>query len=279
MGKLFQTIEKLEKRVQKVLTNQYNDPAIDAFEQVYIDALIRSIGEVTNRADVASLVEAALIESLRGLKDGLEESIQTQFALLVDEATEFYTTLGLTVPDLTEALTQTNEAKKLKKLFASNFGSMADDLYQATIDAFEQQIALNSLNKAALIESIKDALNAPVHFARTNARLVVSGYNRLYRDVLAKEVGLDYALYFGDKRENTRSFCTRCIGKVFSRKEIELMQNGQGLDVIHYAGGYNCIHSWLWVDPEWDAELSDAIYNKPLGALEDGSLNLVVPEA
>ena len=23
-----------------------------------------------------------------------------------------------------------------------------------------------------------------------------------------------------------------------------------------YAGGYNCIHSWLWVEPEWDDDLN-----------------------
>jgi len=55
------------------------------------------------------------------------------------------------------------------------------------------------------------------------------------------------------------------------------MDNGQLSPVKIYAGGWNCIHSWLWVDPEWDDELASKINTDPVVPVDDNNLKLKVP--
>jgi len=274
MSKVFKAIEDLEKEVQRVLAGTYDDPALTQFEEAFIENLIRVAGEVSDQSAVRDVVEAALRDSADFINEDLLTNIQSNFNEIVDTATDFYTSVGVVMPNITEAITNTRAAKALRKSFESNFGSVKQELFDATVQAFEKQLAEGSLNRALLEEAILDVIKKPMHYARTNARLAVSGYNRIWRDGVAREVGLDWALYYGDARVNTRPFCLRCIGKVFSRLEIEQMSNGQGLDVVHYAGGYNCIHSWLWVDPAWDEELEAAKYNGKIESVD----GLSVPE-
>lgn len=42
-----------------------------------------------------------------------------------------------------------------------------------------------------------------------------------------------------------RKFCTDRIGQIFTLAEIEAMDNGQGLPVKEFCGGYNCKHRWV----------------------------------
>jgi len=35
------------------------------------------------------------------------------------------------------------------------------------------------------------------------------------------------------------------LGNIYHIDEIEKLDNGQGLDVMTYCGGYNCRHMWL----------------------------------
>jgi hypothetical protein len=53
--------------------------------------------------------------------------------------------------------------------------------------------------------------------------------------------------YLGPDDEVVRPFCEARLGKVFTRGEIDRMDNGQIPDVFLTAGGYNCRHSWIEV--------------------------------
>ena len=45
-----------------------------------------------------------------------------------------------------------------------------------------------------------------------------------------------------------RSFCQEHYDKIYTIEEIERLDNGQGLDVMFFGGGYNCLHFWVpWV--------------------------------
>lgn len=56
--------------------------------------------------------------------------------------------------------------------------------------------------------------------------------------------------YVGANDKLTRSFCQNHIGKVYTLEQIKALDNGQGLDVLTYRGGYNCRHFWAVVDDE-----------------------------
>jgi len=50
--------------------------------------------------------------------------------------------------------------------------------------------------------------------------------------------------YDGDLHPNTRSFCRKHLGKIYTIEQIRQLDNGQGLPVETSLGGYNCTHYW-----------------------------------
>jgi hypothetical protein len=78
----------------------------------------------------------------------------------------------------------------------------------------------------------------------------VAGFNRTVTFKKAQDLGLDKFVYLGPLDKITRPFCRKVVGKVFTINEIKAMDNGQGLDVMTYGGGYNCRHQWRPVSDE-----------------------------
>lgn len=63
--------------------------------------------------------------------------------------------------------------------------------------------------------------------------------------LVAEEDGVDLVyVYVGPQDVKTRPFCRPLVGKAVTEKTLGELDNGQGLDVATFAGGYNCRHSW-----------------------------------
>lgn len=77
----------------------------------------------------------------------------------------------------------------------------------------------------------------------------------------AQELGLEYFVYSGPNDKVTRPFCDYLLGdsaklpakvnipvqrdsRVYTRDEISRMDNGQGLNVLTFCGGWNCRHQF-----------------------------------
>ena len=58
----------------------------------------------------------------------------------------------------------------------------------------------------------------------------------------AIDAGIEKFTYVGPKPE--RLFCTERINKVYTLEQIGRMDNHQGLSVLYFRGGYNCMHGW-----------------------------------
>ena len=58
------------------------------------------------------------------------------------------------------------------------------------------------------------------------------------------ESGVKYFRYMGAVA-GARPFCRERVGKVYSIEEIRAMDNGQGLAVEYFCGGWNCRHRWV----------------------------------
>lgn len=76
----------------------------------------------------------------------------------------------------------------------------------------------------------------------------VSGFNQTINNNKAKEAGLELFLYVGPDDDATRPFCEDVLHSrnppIYTSDEISQLDNGQGLDVDVYRGGYNCRHQW-----------------------------------
>ena len=79
----------------------------------------------------------------------------------------------------------------------------------------------------------------------------VIGYSRAVIDESSKERGYEYFQYVGPDDSANRKFCDTHTGKVYTREEIERLDNGQTSNVMLTAGGYRCRHHLRPVKPEW----------------------------
>lgn len=91
---------------------------------------------------------------------------------------------------------------------------------------------------------------------KTEVDTSLSGFSRSVTFNKAQGLGFEKFLYLGPDDQITREFCAERVGKVFTLKQIEGWDNGQGLPADIYLGGYNCRHELVPVDDEDIKELS-----------------------
>lgn len=85
----------------------------------------------------------------------------------------------------------------------------------------------------------------------------IMGFDGQLAKFRADELGLTSYLYYGSIIKDSRDFCRKHAGKVYTEEQIrEIWANdtGQGRDQgspFIVRGGYNCRHSWQPIDPSW----------------------------
>ena len=85
----------------------------------------------------------------------------------------------------------------------------------------------------------------------------IMGFDGQFAKYRADEAGLTSFLYYGSLIKDSRDFCRKHAGKVYTTDEINQIwanDSAQGRDQgspFIVRGGYNCRHSWQPVDPSW----------------------------
>jgi len=93
-------------------------------------------------------------------------------------------------------------------------------------------------------ELAKKSLETTKHRVAQALQEVPMIYARETHEQLSHELGLERFIYLGPSDTRNRPFCRAKVGKVFSRQEINALDNGQGLDVMTRCGGWGCRHHW-----------------------------------
>ena len=94
------------------------------------------------------------------------------------------------------------------------------------------------------------------------------------REVEAIQAGNDpdtRFLYSGPVDKKTRDFCMDHVGKVYTRAEIDALDNGQLDNVFLTGGGYNCRHVWMELSAAselWDLKGRIPEVQRQVGAAE-----------
>lgn len=122
----------------------------------------------------------------------------------------------------------------------------------------EQMIA--GMNRGAMLGELRGAITGSYPWgektglyewhAGTYAR---TAHHRAAQEFIltqADRAGTGYFLYLGPYDQKTREFCAELVGQVFSREQIEEMDNGQTGNVLTDRGGFNCRHQWLPVSDD-----------------------------
>jgi SPP1 gp7 family putative phage head morphogenesis protein len=121
-----------------------------------------------------------------------------------------------------------------------------------------------------LLDDLADTLDVEQYEARRFYDTTVNVFARQVESMKAPEDAV-YA-YLGPADKKTRPFCHARVGKVFTKADIDAMDNDQLPNVYLTAGGYNCRHQWIAVSkfselremvgtderiPEVEAQLAD----------------------
>lgn len=110
---------------------------------------------------------------------------------------------------------------------------------------------LGGLPRDQMVEELEEVTGRARHQAEQLVRDTSMGYSRTVN--AKKSENYDYFRYVGPDDSATRDFCRRRVGKVYSRDEIDEMDNGQTGSGTAFTrgGGYNCRHHWRPVRRSW----------------------------
>lgn len=100
------------------------------------------------------------------------------------------------------------------------------------------------------VQIIEDQNGRLISRFDTELNTAISGFNGAITKQLADDLGLELFVYAGILIDTSRQFCIENVDQVFTREEIDQLDNEQGLDVWIYKGGYNCQHQWIPISLE-----------------------------
>lgn len=152
--------------------------------------------------------------------------------------------------------TETNTAWSSANLDAFRQVKMAElaEIPAAAVRAVEQVLLkgiVSAQDRAELINELAGLLDTSLPRATTVYDTALSEYTRLAVVGNARGTDDEAFLFDGPIDAKMRPFCAERVGKVFSRAEIDGMDNGQLDNTLLTGGGYNCRHTWIPV-PEDD---------------------------
>jgi len=118
--------------------------------------------------------------------------------------------------------------------------------------ALNRAVSLWSLtvtDQDAILRDLASIMKDNFNEAQTLFDTQVSIYGRQLEAMSTENEGPQQAfLYTGPVDGRTRDWCLERVGRVFTRADIEAMDNNQLPNPFITGGGYNCRHSWLPVE-------------------------------
>lgn len=276
-------IAQLEEAVSELLASVgRRTPADDRLRTAVAEAIIALLDEKGYTAEqlLEPEVQAEILEALEKVFADWTPQLRQQVADAVTEIARlvegFYTgrvnTAGLRLAaeraQLTQALTQALE---------EGMRNLRQQLAAATVEKMQDAILAGDVDRVQLAAEIEKETGTSAHFARTQAQAAVGGLNQVHRNLIAQRGGLDHWHYYGTLIVNSRPFCRIHIGWVYPTRRVEQMRNGMLEPVMVFKGGFNCRHSWLPVNPEWDDELAARVVDEePTTIALPGKTKIVV---
>ena len=132
--------------------------------------------------------------------------------------------------------------QRILNIAGNQFARVADKIREGVVEVIErsrdEDISLKETKNLLISE-----LDGKKHWAQTVAVTAKSAFSSANTVSRAEEVGINKLRYAGPPAQ--RPFCQLHLGNVYTLKEIRQMDNGQGLPVLYYRGGYNCRHRWV----------------------------------
>ena len=196
------------------------------------DTLVKAQGRVA--AQVAAQIDAAMkVRGLTAIEGVLRDrAIESALAALG----------GVDLP-----VSVTTEVNAILKSQTKDIA----DVFNDASSTIRRAIALGTTTSASLsdlVDGVAGVIGTSVTRAQAavDASVMAAGRTAVIRAATEAAdgiVNLVY-LYSGPKDSRNRPFCRVHVGKALTESGIAQANNGQGLPVDAFAGGYNCRHVW-----------------------------------
>lgn len=135
----------------------------------------------------------------------------------------------------------------------NQFALLQNKINKSVLSLVEKAIK-EDINFTDLTDLLSDAVGGGRYRANTIANTALQGYSAANSLEMERQAGVKRWKYVGPPPQ--RHFCKDLYNRTFTYEEIIAMDNGQGLSVLYFGGGYNCPHYWeAVIDDELLTEL------------------------
>ena len=261
-GKLFQTRLAIELRpkLKQLIEEYYLTPVALTINDY--DEIAGNIVATYGKLPVPEVFKQITEVDLTTIQQ-LKKFTYTQFE---DLGNELVTTLSdelyqSTLTGRSTAEMITTLKGKINGIYQSSDNAEAQELVDFIANNPEKTEQVNTA--VSRLQTIYGSDRLGDNFQRYAGQLVqdsIMGFDGQFAKYRADELGLTSYKYTGTTVRDSRDFCRRNVGMVFTTEEIDKIWSGSWTgkssgNPFVVRGGYNCRHHWQPLNPDWvDAE-------------------------
>jgi hypothetical protein len=257
-GELYSTRLAIEikPRLQQAIEELYLKP-VQSFIKDYdkiAGVIVASYGKLPIPPEFKSITEADLvvIQQLKRLAFTNFQNLGNELANTLAGEVYQSTLVGRSFNDMVQTVRE-----KINGIYQFSDNKKAQQLVEYISnnpDGAEVNTAIDELKQVYGRNTEGDSF---VKYASLLVTDSIMGFDGQLAKFRADELGLSSYLYYGSIIKDSRDFCRKHTGKVYTEEEINQIwanDTAQGRDQgspFIVRGGYNCRHSWQPVDPSW----------------------------
>lgn len=257
-GELYSTRLAIEikPRLQQAIEELYLKPVqlfIKDYDKI-AGVIVASYGKLPIPPEFKSITEADLvvIQQLKRLAFTNFQNLGNELANTLAGEVYQSTLVGRSFNDMVQTVRE-----KINGIYQFSDNKKAQQLVEYISnnpDGAEVDTAIDELKQVYGRNTQGDSF---VKYASLLVTDSIMGFDGQLAKFRADELGLNSYLYYGSIIKDSRDFCRKHTGKVYTEEEINQIwanDTAQGRDQgspFIVRGGYNCRHSWQPVDPSW----------------------------
>jgi len=207
-------------------------PVLEAAEAGSATAVVKAARANRTRRGIRAVLERA------GFSDMADVATGSALDVIVERVLASRDALDVPIDESTASQIAALKALQTTDLLDAGDG-LARDLWQATIRGVFASRPVDEI--LADLADVMDGTEAQI---RTVYDTSVSIFGRQVEALHAGDDPETVFVYMGPADSKTRPFCREHVGKVYTRADIDALDNGQLDNVFLTGGGYNCRHIW-----------------------------------
>jgi len=257
-GELYSTrlAIELKPKLQQAIEELYLKP-VQTFIKDYdkiAGVIVASYGKLPVPAEFKSITEADLvvIQQLKRLAFTNFQNLGNELANTLAGEVYQSTLVGRSFNNMVETIRE-----KINGIYQFSDNKKAQQLVEYISnnpDGSQVNTAIDELKQTYGRTTEGDSF---VKYASLLVTDSIMGFDGQLAKFRADELGFGSYLYYGSIIKDSRDFCRKHTGKVYTEEEINQIwanDTKQGRDQgspFIVRGGYNCRHSWQPIDPSW----------------------------